>query len=127
MVPHAERANTAAFLEEVITYIQALHKRVAELEARSSGLSPASAPPPASGSTRPPSPPAAPQPGPNPHAPAAVARHAGPGAEAGLPGALRAGQPGTPPAQHGSGEELSPATSEESVPHKKRKLGGEGA
>lgn len=32
MVPHAERANTASFLEEVITYIQTLQKRIAELE-----------------------------------------------------------------------------------------------
>jgi hypothetical protein len=31
-VPHAERANTASFLEEVITYIQGLQKRIAELE-----------------------------------------------------------------------------------------------
>ena len=33
MVPHAERANTAAFLEEVITYISTLKQRVLELEA----------------------------------------------------------------------------------------------
>lgn len=32
VVPHAERANTASFLEECITYIQNLQKRIAELE-----------------------------------------------------------------------------------------------
>ncbi len=32
MVPHAERANTACFLEEVIKYIDTLKKRNAELE-----------------------------------------------------------------------------------------------
>ena len=32
-MPHAERANTAAFLEEVITYISTLKQRVLELEA----------------------------------------------------------------------------------------------
>lgn len=32
-MPHAERANTAAFLEEVITYIGTLKQRVLELEA----------------------------------------------------------------------------------------------
>ena len=32
VVPHAERANTAAFLEEVINYIQKLQQRVQELE-----------------------------------------------------------------------------------------------
>ena len=32
-MPHAERANTAAFLEEVITYINTLKQRVVELEA----------------------------------------------------------------------------------------------
>jgi len=31
-VPHAERANTAAFLEEVINYIQKLQHRIQELE-----------------------------------------------------------------------------------------------
>ena len=31
-MPHAERANTASFLEECITYIQNLQKRIAELE-----------------------------------------------------------------------------------------------
>ena len=31
-MPHAERANTASFLEEVITYIQGLQKRISELE-----------------------------------------------------------------------------------------------
>jgi hypothetical protein len=31
-VPHAEGANTASFLEECITYIQGLQKRIAELE-----------------------------------------------------------------------------------------------
>ena len=33
VVPHAGRANTAAFLEEVIGYIQKLQQRVQELEA----------------------------------------------------------------------------------------------
>ena len=33
VVPHAERANTAAFLEEVITFISTLKQRVVELEA----------------------------------------------------------------------------------------------
>lgn len=33
VVPHAERANTASFLEEVIKYIQDLQKRIQELEA----------------------------------------------------------------------------------------------
>ncbi len=33
VVPHAERANTASFLEEVIKYIQDLQKRIADLEA----------------------------------------------------------------------------------------------
>ena len=32
VVPHAERANTAAFLEEVINYIQKLQQRIQELE-----------------------------------------------------------------------------------------------
>ena len=32
-MPHAERANTAAFLEEVITFINTLKQRVVELEA----------------------------------------------------------------------------------------------
>ncbi len=32
VVPHAERANTAAFLEEVINYIQKLQRRIQELE-----------------------------------------------------------------------------------------------
>jgi len=32
VVPHAERANTAAFLEEVINYIQKLQHRIQELE-----------------------------------------------------------------------------------------------
>lgn len=32
MVPHAERANTACFLEEVIRYIDSLKRRTAELE-----------------------------------------------------------------------------------------------
>ena len=32
VVPHAERANTAAFLEEVINYIQKLQTRIQELE-----------------------------------------------------------------------------------------------
>ena len=32
VVPHADRANTAAFLEEVINYIQKLQQRVQELE-----------------------------------------------------------------------------------------------
>ena len=32
VVPHAERANTAAFLEEVINYIQKLQNRIQELE-----------------------------------------------------------------------------------------------
>ena len=31
-MPHAERANTAAFLEEVINYIDSLKNRVKELE-----------------------------------------------------------------------------------------------
>ena len=31
-MPHAERVNTASFLEECITYIQNLQKRIAELE-----------------------------------------------------------------------------------------------
>ena len=31
-MPHAERANTAAFLEEVINYIQKLQHRIQELE-----------------------------------------------------------------------------------------------
>lgn len=31
-MPHRERANTAAFLEEVISYVGGLRKRVAELE-----------------------------------------------------------------------------------------------
>ena len=31
-MPHAERANTASFLEEVITYIQGLQQRIAQLE-----------------------------------------------------------------------------------------------
>ena len=39
VVPHAERANTASFLEEVITYIQGLQKRIAELEAGGTGAS----------------------------------------------------------------------------------------
>ena len=39
VVPHAERANTASFLEEVIKYIQDLQKRIQELEA--SGSQPA--------------------------------------------------------------------------------------
>ncbi len=38
-MPHAERANTASFLEEVITYIQGLQKRNAELEAAAAGVS----------------------------------------------------------------------------------------
>ena len=33
VVPHAERANTAAFLEEVISFISTLKQRVVELEA----------------------------------------------------------------------------------------------
>ena len=33
MVPHAERANTASFLEEVIKYVTALQTRVRDLEA----------------------------------------------------------------------------------------------
>lgn len=37
VVPHAERANTASFLEEVITYIQGLQKRIAELEQAAAG------------------------------------------------------------------------------------------
>ena len=37
VVPHAERANTASFLEEVITYIQGLQKRIAELEQAAGG------------------------------------------------------------------------------------------
>lgn len=32
LVPHAERANTACFLEEVIKYIEVLKRRVVELE-----------------------------------------------------------------------------------------------
>ena len=32
VVPHADRANTAAFLEEVINYIQKLQQRIQELE-----------------------------------------------------------------------------------------------
>ena len=32
MVPHSERANTAAFLEEVIKYVEAMQARVTELE-----------------------------------------------------------------------------------------------
>ena len=32
VVPHAERANTAAFLEEVINYIQKLQHQIQELE-----------------------------------------------------------------------------------------------
>ncbi|CAD7703745.1 unnamed protein product, partial [Ostreobium quekettii] len=34
VVPHAERANTAAFLEQVLTYIEALKKQVVDLEGR---------------------------------------------------------------------------------------------
>eukprot|EP00192_Tetraselmis_astigmatica_P020515 CAMPEP_0117665248 /NCGR_PEP_ID=MMETSP0804-20121206/9704_1 /TAXON_ID=1074897 /ORGANISM="Tetraselmis astigmatica, Strain CCMP880" /LENGTH=207 /DNA_ID=CAMNT_0005472639 /DNA_START=253 /DNA_END=876 /DNA_ORIENTATION=+ len=37
IVPHADRANTAAFLEEVINYIQSLQKRVLELDPKTSG------------------------------------------------------------------------------------------
>lgn len=37
IVPHAERANTAAFLDEVITYIAGLNSRIAELEADAQG------------------------------------------------------------------------------------------
>ncbi|KAK9915087.1 hypothetical protein WJX75_004589 [Coccomyxa subellipsoidea] len=40
VVPHAERANTASFLEEVITYIQGLQKRIAELEQAAAGGQP---------------------------------------------------------------------------------------
>ena len=36
LVPHAERANTASFLDEAISYIKGLQKRIAELEGRSS-------------------------------------------------------------------------------------------
>ena len=32
IVPHSERANTAAFLEEVYNYVEAMQKRVLELE-----------------------------------------------------------------------------------------------
>ena len=42
LVPHAERANTACFLEEVIKYIDALKRRVGELEAGPSQQQPAS-------------------------------------------------------------------------------------
>ncbi len=41
LVPHAERANTACFLEEVIKYIDALKRRVGELEASNSQQQPA--------------------------------------------------------------------------------------
>eukprot|EP00887_Chlorella_sp_A99_P004309 scaffold15.g4309.t1 len=34
IVPHSERANTATFLEEVVTHVQHLQRRVAELEAK---------------------------------------------------------------------------------------------
>ncbi|CAD7698425.1 unnamed protein product [Ostreobium quekettii] len=34
VVPHAERANTAAFLEQVLTYIESLKKKVQDLESR---------------------------------------------------------------------------------------------
>ena len=37
IVPHADRANTAAFLEEVINYIQSLQQRVLELDPKTSG------------------------------------------------------------------------------------------
>ena len=47
VVPHAERANTASFLEECITYIQNLQKRIAELE-QLAGLSQATVSHPAS-------------------------------------------------------------------------------
>lgn len=40
VVPHAERANTASFLEQVITYIQGLQKRIAELEQAAAGGQP---------------------------------------------------------------------------------------
>ncbi|KAG2422721.1 hypothetical protein HXX76_015808 [Chlamydomonas incerta] len=38
LVPHAERANTAVFLEEVIKYIEALKARMLELESQVEGL-----------------------------------------------------------------------------------------
>ena len=37
-MPHAERANTASFLEECITYIQGLQQRIADLEQQQAGV-----------------------------------------------------------------------------------------
>ena len=34
VVPHAERANTATFLEQVLTYIEALKKQISDLESQ---------------------------------------------------------------------------------------------
>ena len=44
IVPHTERANTTAFLEEVVRYVQTLQRRVMELELRL-GLPPTVRPP----------------------------------------------------------------------------------
>jgi hypothetical protein len=40
VVPHAERANTAAFLETVIDYVTQLKAKVAALEAQIAGVPP---------------------------------------------------------------------------------------